>query len=291
MSLLDFGLLVKALRKNSYDTLGKRWSRESLSRAVHLTEDQLGRLERGDRKYIDNQTLTLLADSFNLTSLERKEFFYAALGFKDRELFNQEEPEEQIKRVITAMENLQVPAYLTDVYSDIVAANKAVLYLYQVTPDLIDYTRQLPAGLNLLNFIYSPKLGFKEIIGSTWHKTAVMALLEFRRSSLRYRHTDYFNYLLKNLLREKQFDIDWYSSHRCLDFHDLTYENFMYKHPFFGQLAYTATETTIHTRIGDLYLIIYNPASPTTCSVFEELIKFNSNEVHYLASWPEKCIL
>jgi len=288
MSLVDFGLLVKTLRKNSFDPSGNRWSREGLSKAVHLTEDQLGRLERGDRKYLDNQTLMLLADSFNLTSLERKEFFYAALSLKDNKLFNHHEPETQLKNVIATMETLQVPAYIIDVYADIVVVNTAVLNLYQVTRELIDYVRQLPGGLNLLYFIYSSTLGFKEVIGSYWNKTAMMALLEFRRSSLRYRHTVYFKYILKTLLKEKQFDIDWYSSHRYLDFFDLTYERFEYEHPFFGPLAYTATETIINTKAGDLYLILYNPADSITVSVFKELLKFNGNKIHQLASWPEK---
>ncbi len=288
MSLHDFGLLVKALRKDSFDPSGKRWNRENLSKAVHLTEAQLGRLERGDRKCLDNHTLMLLADSFNLTSLERKEFFYAALGVKDEELFKQEEPKTQLKDMIAAMENLQVPAFIIDVYADIIAFNKAILHLYQVTPELIDYLQQSPAGLNLLHFIYSSKLGFKEVIGSCWRKTAMMALLEFRRSSLRYRHTDYFNYLLKTLLKEKQFDIDWYSSHRYLDYIDLTYEHFMYNHSFLGPLTYTATETIVNTNRGDLYLILYNPSNSATASVFEELLKDNGSTVYNLAGWPEK---
>lgn len=88
------------MRKNSLNEQGKAWNREALGQAVHLTEDQLGRLERGERKYIDKQTLTLLADSFNLTKKERKEFYYAALGLQDREIFNQEVPETQLKNLM-----------------------------------------------------------------------------------------------------------------------------------------------------------------------------------------------
>ncbi len=290
MELNDFGLIVKALRKNSFDYNGNRWTRESLSRAVHLTEDQLGRLERGDRKYLDNQTLMLLADSFNLTTLERKEFFYAALGLKDEVLFNLEEPETQLSGIFNTMEKLLVPAFLTDVYADIASANKAVMDLYQITPGMLKRLRKTPAGFNQLYLIYSDIYGLKDLIGPQWSDAAIMTILEFRRSSLRYRHTNYFHYLLNTLLKEKQFELDWYSCHRNDDNYDLTYERFEYEHPFFGPLLYTATETVIHTMKGELKLVLYNPANPETVAVFEELMTYGGNQIFQLASWPEKNI-
>ncbi len=288
MNLNDFGLIVKALRKNSFDEEGNRWTRETLSRAVHLTEDQLGRLERGDRKYLDNQTLMLLADSFNLTSLERKEFFYAALGLKDEELFCQEDPEKQLSNIIKIMEQLLVPSFLTDVYKDIVAANKAILDLYQITPNKLERLKKNPACFNQLFLIYSFKSGLRDLISAHWREAAMMTLLEFRRSSLRYRHTNYFNYLLKALLKEKDFELDWYSSHQGIDTPDSTYEHFEYEHSFFGAITYTATETTINTRNGELTLVLYNPANPDTAAVFEELMKFGGRKILKLAGWPGK---
>ncbi len=288
MNLNDFGLLVKALRKSSFDEHGNRWTRETLSKAVHLTEDQLGRLERGDRKYLDNHTLMHLADSFNLTSMERKEFFYAALGLKDEELFNQEEPEIQFSNLLKFMEQLLVPAFLTDVYKDVVAANKAVMDLYQLTPTKIKHLSKTPAGYNQLYLIYSSKSGVRDLIGPLWREAAMSTLLEFRRSTLRYRHTNYFLYLLNSLLKLKDFELDWYSSHRLVEFNDTTYEHFEYEHSFFGPVAYTATETTINTMKGDLTLVLYNPANRVTVSVVEELMKFGGNRALQMAAWPKK---
>jgi len=288
LSLYDFGLIVKALRKNSFDENGNRWTRETLSRAVHLTEDQLGRLERGDRKYLDNQILMLLADSFNLTSLERKEFFYAALGLKDEALFNQENPETQLSNLTEIMEKLLVPAFLADVYKDIVVANKAVMDLYQLTPARISSLKKAPAGFNQLYLVYSKKSGLRDLIGPRWREAAMMTLLEFRRSSLRYRHTNYFQYLINTLLKLKEFELDWYFSHRINDYTDLTYERFEYEHPFFGPVTYNATETTINTMKGDLTLVLYNPANPDTADIFAELMKYGGNKVQQFAGWPDK---
>ena len=288
MNLNDFGLLIKTLRKSSVDQWGNPWTRESLSRAVHLSPDQLGRLERGDRKYLDTQTLLLLADSFNLTNLERKEFLYAALGLSDEQLFAREDSINQLNNLLHEIENLQVPVLLLDAYSDIVAANVSTLNLFLITPELLDYAKQIPAGQNLLNLVYSPAFGAREIFGSFWRKIATIEILLFRRSTLRYRHTAYFNYLMKVLLQEKQFDIDWYFCQRYADRYDLTYVHFLYEHPRYGPLSYLATETIISTKKGELYLLAYNPLDKTTASIFKNIKGDKENRIHRFASWPEK---
>ncbi len=290
MNLNEFGLLIKTLRKSSADQFGNIWTRDRLSKAIHLTPDQLGRVERGDRKYLDPQTLKLLAKAFNLTNLEKKEFFYAALGLADKEIFKHEEPDNQLNNLLCEMENLQTPALLIDAYSDIVALNTAALNLYLVTPELLSIARQIPAGHNLINLIYSSAFGSKELFGSFWQQAATIEILLFRRSTLRYRHTDYFNYILKILFKEKQFDIDWYSSHRYAEQYDLTYEHFEYEHPRYGPLSYLATETIINTKKGQLYLLLYNPFNKVTASVFAKLLGKSGNKAYRAASWPEKII-
>ena len=288
INLTEFGLLVKALRKSSLDLYGNRWTRDSLSRAVHLTPHQLGRLERGDRKYLDTQTLELLSKAFNLTNLEKKEFFTAAVGLSDNYLFGNENPEAQLKKLIRMMEQLSVPAFAVDVYGDFIVANRSSMDLFCITQELIDYAHTIPIGLNVMNFIYSSEFGFKNIIGHGWRRMASIEMLLFRRSTLRYRHTEYFDYLMKNLSKEKQFDIDWYTSQRSPDAYDFTYEKFEYNHPRYGPISYIATETVVNTRVGDLYLLIYNPSDALTNKLFQEIRGSGNNSIKRLAPWPEK---
>ncbi len=287
----EFGQLLKTLRQNSLDPKGNRWTRETLSREIKLTEDQLGRLERGERKYLDNHTLHLLARSFNLTSLEKKEFFCAAAGMADDQLFAREKPEAQLQELLHEIKDIQIPSMVLDVYADIVALNTATLNLFLLTPDIIRYAGEIPAGYNLLHFIYSPQFGCREIFGSKWSEVATIEVLLFRRSTLRYRHTAYFNYILNTLLKEKQFNIDWYTSHRYESHYELTYEHFKYKHPRFGFLSYLSTETVVNTKKGDLYLLLYNPTDDATKSVFSSLLDRNENKVYRISSWPEKYFL
>ena len=290
MNLSDFGKLVKALRHSSMDDNGNRWTRDTLSNAVHLTANQLGRLERGDRKYLDNQTLQLLAESFKLTNLEQKEFLSAAVGIDDSALFGLEKPEEKLNKLIAIVESLQMPAFILDVYIDFIASNAGALNLFQVAPELIDHMSYIPAGHNMLNFIYSSELGFKETVGSQWREAADTAMLLFRRSTLRYRHTKYFQFLLKELLKEKQFDIDWYANHRHSGHYDVTFEQFNYKHPVHGPLKYISTETLINTSKGDLYLIIYNPSDQLTAEIFADITNSGNKRAYRIAPWPEKDI-
>ena len=284
----DFGLLLQALRKNSIDKKGNRWTRDSLSETIHLTRSQLGRLERGDRKYLDSQILQLLADAFKLTNFEKREFLQAAAGISDDQLYGHEQPENQLDQLLSIMNKLQVPAFILDVYADLVAVNSSVLVLYQVTPDLISYANKIPAAMNFVYFVYSEEFGLKSLLGSQWREVADMAMLFFRRSTLRYRHTPYFSYLFKALLKEEQFDIDWYTSQRLDNHYDLTYEQLNYMHPHYGSLNYVATETAINSSNGELFLIIYNPTNKETVQVFSDLHREYGNSILRLASWPTK---
>jgi len=288
MDLNDFGQLVKTLRMNSVDENGNRWTRESLSKAIHLTTNQLGRLERGDRKYLDNQTLQLLADSLQLTTLEKKEFLTAAIGINDKNLFDDERSADRLDKMVEMMEELQIPAYIVDVYGDLIAANSTIMNLYQITPEIIDFAQHQPVGLNVINFVYSQELGYREIVGKEWRDSADKVLLFFRRTTLRYRYTDYFNYILRELLKEKQFFIDWHSSQRFKNNTDTTYERFDFKHPGHGPLKYYATETVVHTSDGELYMLIYNPADSATVQTFSRIKNNHGNRVVKLSSWPQK---
>lgn len=284
----DFGLLLQTLRKNSIDEKGNRWTRDSLSETIHLTRSQLGRLERGDRKYLDSQVLQLLADAFKLTNLERREFLQAAAGIADAQIYGHQQPENQLDQLLSLMNNLQVPAFILDVYADLVAVNSSILALYQITPDLIAYANKIPAGMNFVNFVYSEELGLKSLLNSGWREVADMAMLFFRRSTLRYRHTLYFSHLFKTLLKEELFDIDWYTSQRLDDQCDATFEKLNYLHPKYGSLNYVATETVINTSNGELFLLIYNPTSKETVNVFSNLQSECGNSILRLAGWPDK---
>jgi len=145
----EFGRLIKALRLNSYDERGAKLTRQKLSESVNLTPDQLGRLERGDRKFLDNATFHLLANSFNLTNLEKRELLIIYANISNEKPPEPSNSETQLDGLIAILEKLNAPAYVTDAYCNI-AINAVNLALQGLTADIIDYLGTLPVGYNML---------------------------------------------------------------------------------------------------------------------------------------------
>ncbi len=291
METNHFGSLVKALRTSNLNEDGKTWTRNSFSEAIGLTPGQLGRLERGDRKSLDNNTLDLMAQALNLTSMETKELFMVAVGMSDERLYGETQPKQQLQALADYMEQISLPAFIIDVYADFIAFNQALLKLFAISPEIIDYAKTLPAGQNMLHFLYAPDFGFRDVIGPSWRNVVLKEIYLFRRSSFRYRHTAYFKNLIRELLKIEPFAIDWYASQRLNKHYNLRYAEFSYIHPRFGPVHYLATETIVNTRQGDLYLVIYNPLDADTKKIFANLLTAPNNETILPTSWPEKTLL
>ena len=82
-----FGKIVAALRKEQINfTNGNRWNQTDLAEETGLTPSLVGRIERGQQARLDGEILTQLARAFNLTSLERREFFAMASEVTDKEI-------------------------------------------------------------------------------------------------------------------------------------------------------------------------------------------------------------
>ncbi len=288
MKPAEFGQLVKELRKSTSDPLGNQWTRESLSKYIHLSVDQLGRLERGERKYYDHQTLNLLADAFKLTTVEKKEFLITAAGISDAEFTYNASPDEQLNDLINVAGSVLPPAFIVDAFNDLVAINQTYKNLFMITDEIIGYARQLKTGFNLLYYLYSADLGFKDLLGPSWKKIALIQIHQFRRTSFRFRHEKYYKILLQELFKEPQFDIDWYSSNRLCPEHCVEYEYFNFEHPAFGLLSFIGTETNVNTAHGELHLVIYHATDGPTTLTFNQLAGPNKVSPTLLANWPEK---
>ncbi len=290
MDSCEFGNLLTALRKQNLNENGESWKREDLCEYIHLNPHQLGRLERGDRKYLDTETLQLLAEAFNLTTLERKEFFFAAVGVADDKLINplDAEYEDTLNDLISTIKKMHVPAFVLDDYADIVAANQLMLKLYQVDSDYISKAGETFAGFNLLKFIYSPGSGYAEVVGSSWSNMAKKNLHFFRRVTLRKRQKAYFKKLLKELCKDKLFDIHWHELSRGPSFSDSVYDTFQWNHPGHGPVNFIFTESLVPTKYGNLYLFTYVPGDIKTSTIFLNIAEKVGEKVQLLAPWPDK---
>lgn len=290
MNRVEFGQLVTALRREHRDENDESWTQKELGEETGLGELIIGKIERGQRTNLDEKTLLSLADALQLTSLERKEFLFAALGVDGKQIARRgSDPSAILNSLIQKMQEIQLPAYTTDVYGDVVAANTSIIDLLEVSYDYLNRSHNIPDGFNHVRIGFDPESGFRQLVGSGWHSVAIHIMQLFRGVSLRYRFTDYFSYTMSGLRKYPLFRQYWQQVY----FEDYYWNclHYNYSHPKFGLLNYLATPTQVLTPSGELYLIIYCPISPKTVQVFTQITEQVGTTVHRLASWPDKKIV
>jgi len=93
MNRKEFGKLIAALRKEHFDEDGNRLTQAKLAKRAQQRDPQtplneiiIGKIERGERAMLDEQTLLSLADTLELTMGERREFFLAATGLDNEQI-------------------------------------------------------------------------------------------------------------------------------------------------------------------------------------------------------------
>jgi transcriptional regulator with XRE-family HTH domain len=93
----SFGPIVASLRKNHFElTTGRSWSQKTLADRIGVSSRLIKSIEQGAKQSVDVETLTKLADAFQLTTLERREFFALAAGVTDQQLMPNPPPPDAI---------------------------------------------------------------------------------------------------------------------------------------------------------------------------------------------------
>lgn len=290
MNRNEFGKLVAALRREHRDENDEAWTQKKLGEETGLGELIIGKIERGQRTNLDEDTLLRLADALQLTSLERKEFFFAALGVDGKQIARKDsDPNAVLDDLIQKIKEIQLPAHISDSYGDVVAINTSLIHLLEISSEQLNRAYTLPAGFNHMRVVFDPEAKFREMLGDHWHRVAIHLMQLFRGFSLRYRFTDYFVYTLSALRKYPLFKQYWQQVY-FEDFY-LNSVHYSYDHPKFGPLNYLATSTQVLTPSGELYLVIYCPVSPKTTDVFRSITEQVGTTVHRLAPWPEKKIV
>jgi transcriptional regulator with XRE-family HTH domain len=83
MNRKDFGELVAALRQD----LG--WTQFQLAEYADLDAAVISQIERGVKRFFEPELLFCLANAFQLTTLERREFIFAASGLDEKQIVRQ----------------------------------------------------------------------------------------------------------------------------------------------------------------------------------------------------------
>jgi transcriptional regulator with XRE-family HTH domain len=297
MNRRDFGELVSTLR------LDLGWTQFQFAEYAGVDVAVISQIERGVKKFFEPELIFCLANALQLTTIERREFFLAASGLEENQLLRQpvaglSTDAFDAKKILDRMANLtgeiMLPAFLVDSYSDLIAANYMMAALYSVSTALIQDARNIPGGYNTTRLNFGKELGWRRQITENWDVYALNSMRAFRESSLRYRATPYFKYLMKtfrNPVEYPLFDRYWKMVSSTEQDKDMNLDHFLYVHQEFGPLNYIASVTIAVTSFGNLYLVQNLPLDCHTDEVFNRLKTKLGQGVMRLASWPAKSML
>lgn len=294
MNREDFGELVATLRQDM------DWKQSQLAEYANVDDAVISQIERGVKKHFEPELLFQLANVFQLTTIERREFFLAASGLDQRQIVRQVSAATNTdvfnaRRVLDKMIELtgqvRLPAFLCDVYSDVIATNHIVLSFFKVPPAYIEEASRIPGGYNTARFNFGKDLLARGLIVDNWENYALNSMRSFRENSLRYRAKPYFKYLMKIFRNQNEYPLFnryWKMVSSVEQDKDVNTDYFSFNHSEFGEIKYISTPTVSVTSFGELFLVQYLPLDAHTSHIFEELTKQVGSGVTQFASWPIK---
>jgi len=294
MNRSDFGELVHALR------LDLGWTQFQLAEYSGVDDAVISQIERGVKKFFEPELLFCLANAFQLTTLERREFIFAASGLDEKQIVRQPSAgmttdvfnaKKILERMIHLTGEIRLPAFLSDVYSDVIAANYMMLAFYDVPPSMIESAANVPGGYNTTRLNFGRESLAHTQVTDNWDSYALKSMRSFRENSLQYRANPYFKYLIKafrNPVEYPFFDRFWKLVSSTEQDKEVNIDQFSYSHNEFGLLNYVASTTIAITSFGNVYLIQNLPLDQHTEDLFNQLKLQAGLGVARFAPWPEK---
>ncbi|MFN8385307.1 MAG: helix-turn-helix transcriptional regulator [Anaerolineales bacterium] len=290
----EFGELLAALRQDL------NWTQFQLAEAADTDEPIVSQIERGVKKHFEPELLFNLANALQLNTLERREFFLAASGLDQKQIVRQPTAATStdvfnVRKILDKMVELtgqiRLPAFITDVYSDVVAVNTIMLSFFKVSSQLFENMDQIPGGYNTARFNFGKDLAARGHVLDHWDNYALNSMRSFRENSLRYRAQPYFKYLMKafrNPVEYPLFDRYWKMVSSMEEDKENTTDYFAYRHAEFGEVRYTSSANTSTTSFGELFVVQYLPLDEDTSEIFEQIAKQAGQGVVRFAPWPAK---
>lgn len=294
MNRKQFGELVAALRQD----LG--WTQFQLAEYTELDDAVVSQIERGVKKHFEPELLFQLGNAFQLTTLERREFLLAASGLEQKQIVRQPSAamstdvfnvRRMLDKMIKLTGKVRLPAFLGDVYGDVIAANNIILSFFKLPPEFVEQADRIPAGYSTVRFNFSKDLVARSHVVDNWDQYALDSMRTFRENSLRYRAQPYFKYLMKIFRNQNEyplFERHWKMVSSNQQDKEAATDHFSYRHDEFGPIEYISSSTVSITSFGELFLVHYLPLDESTSQVFEQLARQAGQGVTTFAPWPEK---
>jgi len=300
MNRKEFGKLIIALRREHLDRYLKPWTRQQfaeecgkLSKGYLVDEEVLTGIENG-RRALSPEILVILADALKLTSGERKEFYLAASGVDDEDIYQQyDDTKRTLKNLLLIMGKLQSPAFLADQYWDIVAVNQLLMESYNVdTEDFLSPDANPATRFNMMRVLFSPEFDEqKKALRDRWDKFASNTVTLFRASTLRYRATEYFQFLYPQLCELDDFRAYIQYPIKPNDDNFIGNMFITLNNPHYGQIQTVTTSLIVATPSGELEISTFTPLNKETVQIFTDMCEQGNPVFTLLPDWPDKNII
>lgn len=295
--LLRFGELVAALRSDLDRT------QEELAEDSGLEVRIIRDIEQGNRLNLHkDDVLMKLAAGLQLTTLERQQFLFAASGASGQDFLRKEaeipsapKSDEAVAQEIIddlryTITGLRTPAYIVDSYCDILFANKLIMEFLQIPKALIDEAQNENSigGCNLMRVLFHPGSTYRALAGNDWERHALQNIRFFRRTSLRYRNSQYYRDLIQELNKYKAFNQYWKRTLAEVDDEFLNYSIFKIELPDKQCAEYLGIATFLGvTPFGELQMNMYLPLSEDTALIFENLYQKTGPSCEQFSAFPD----
>lgn len=306
MDRKSFGRLVKALRYQYQKEARPRLTQKQLEQKLDLPTRTIERLERGELVNLNIKLLIELAGFFGLTTAERREFVFGAMGGDEKRneygrrkvidadvektlgQISRKDSGEYLDNLLNVLDNLVLPAFIADSYGDIIAVNTSMIKIHLTSDGYITGNTRVNAKYNVLRVFFDPSSGCRQLLGDSWENHVIRVMQFFRGISLRYRMDPYFQSTLDALSKYDKFWYYWSSTYN--EHNDVSSgpNRYRYRHQLLGSLDYFSTVSPSITPYGELFTTIYVPLSIETGTKFDELKSSSGFGTLRLAQWPEK---
>ena len=306
MNKKDFGKIVRSLRDHTYlPGSNSSMTQEELSKEtadiVDVTGEKIGKftvpfiskMENGRLAKILYYEVSAIAKALRLTNLERKELHFAASQITDQEDLSMKQGEANniLNETCEAIEKIRVPAYILDVYGNVVAANGQIVNLYNLT-DVLKAAADSDSIIryHYLNIFLSDDFTKAFKTDSSLESIAPDYKIRtniqfFNRISLRYKYKEKYKIIFEELSKNELFNYYWYACCKSKTDVDSNYIFYNYNNPYYGLLRYYAFDVAVNTNHEELYMVIYTPADKNTSDAFTKIAE-TSNGLHRLSKWP-----
>jgi transcriptional regulator with XRE-family HTH domain len=294
MNRKEFGQLLATLRQDL------DWTQFELAEYADVDEAIISQIERGVKKHFEPKLLFGLANALQLTTLERREFLIAASGLDQKHIVRQPSAgmstdvfnvRKALDKMIELTGQVRLPAFLWDVYGDIIAANHIIISFFRVPSEFVETAGQIAGGYNVSRFSFGKGLLARSLVIENWDQFAMNSMRAFRENSLRYRAQPYFKYLMKIFRNQNEyplFDRYWKMVSSREQDKEVDTDFYSYYHGEFGEVKYMSSSIVSITSFGELFLVQYIPLNEITSRIFERLAQEAGQGVTTFAPWPVK---